>query len=211
MHIRHLGLADYHTVWQAMRDYTEKRGGAEDDALWIVEHPPVYTQGLAGKAEHILNPGNIPVVPVERGGQVTYHGPGQLIVYLLLDIKSANVGVRALVSLIEDSIIAVLAHYGVTAHARADAPGVYVDGRKIASLGLKIRKGCTYHGLALNVDMNLAPFAGINPCGLKGMKMTQLRDLGVRAGMTEVADKVIAQLRTRWQAACATDSNNTSP
>lgn len=199
MRIRHLGLADYHTTWQAMREYTETRQGVEDDALWIVEHPPVYTQGLAGKAEHILNPQDIPVVAIDRGGQVTYHGPGQLVIYLLLDIKRAGVGARALVSLIENSIIAVLARYGIAAEARADAPGVYVDGRKIASLGLKVRNGCTYHGLSLNVDMDLAPFAGINPCGLRGMEMTQLRDLGVEASMSEVASRLSAELQKQWQ------------
>lgn len=201
MHIRRLGLADYRATWQAMQDYTETRQGAEDDALWIVEHPPVYTQGLAGKAEHVLNPGNIPIVPIDRGGQITYHGPGQLVIYLLLDIKSAGVGIRALVSLIENAIIALLADYGIDAEARADAPGVYVEGRKIASLGLKVRHGCTYHGLALNVDMDLTPFSGINPCGLKGMRMTQLRDLGIHEPLPRVADKLCAQLQRHWQQA----------
>lgn len=194
MKIRHLGLAEYRSVWQAMQEYTDTRGGCEDDALWIVEHPPVYTQGLAGKAEHILNPGAIPIVPIDRGGQITYHGPGQLVVYLLWDIKSARIGIRALVSLIENSVIAVLAGYGIAAQARADAPGVYVQGRKIASLGLKVRRGCTYHGLALNVDMDLTPFSGINPCGLQGMRMTQLKDLGVETSVNAVGERVCAEL-----------------
>ena len=199
MIIRELGLCDYHDIWQAMRDYTETRGGSADDALWVVEHPPVYTQGLAGKAEHVLNPGNIPVVAIDRGGQITYHGPGQLVIYLLWDIKSAGVGVRALVSLIENSIIALLDAYGIRGEARADAPGVYVEGRKIASLGLKVRRGCTYHGLALNVDMDLAPFSGINPCGLHGMRMTQLRDLGVRVSPQEAGKRLCALLQAQWE------------
>lgn len=201
MDIRHLGLADYHATWQAMRDVTETRDGDTPDMLWVVEHPPVYTQGLAGKAEHVLNPGNIPIVPIDRGGQITYHGPGQLVIYLLLDIKRAGVGVRPLVSLIENAVIALLADYGIAAEARADAPGVYVNGCKIASLGLKVRRGCTYHGVALNVDMDLAPFAGINPCGLKGMRMTQLRDLGVAEPLPTVADKLCQHLMAQWQAA----------
>ena len=199
MDIRHLGLADYHATWQAMRDFTEARNGDTPDMLWVVEHPPVYTQGLAGKAEHVLNPGNIPIVPIDRGGQITYHGPGQLVIYLLLDIKRAGVGVRPLVSMIENAVIALLADYGIAAEARADAPGVYVDGCKIASLGLKVRRGCTYHGVALNVDMDLAPFAGINPCGLRGMRMTQLRDLGVADAMEQVAEKLVSHLLLYWE------------
>lgn len=201
MKIRTLGICDYHTVWQAMRDYTETRGASEDDALWIVEHPPVYTQGLAGKAEHVLNPGNIPIVPIDRGGQITYHGPGQLVIYLLWDIKSARLGIRALVSLIENSIIALLDDYGIAAQARADAPGVYVQGRKIASLGLKVRRGCTYHGLALNVNMDLTPFSGINPCGLQGMRMTQLKDLGVEESVEAVGERLCAELIARYRSA----------
>lgn len=199
MDIRHLGLADYHATWQAMRDVTETRDSDTPDMLWVVEHPPVYTQGLAGKAEHVLNPGNIPIVPIDRGGQITYHGPGQLVIYLLLDIKRAGVGVRPLVSMIENAVIALLADYGIAAEARADAPGVYVDGCKIASLGLKVRRGCTYHGVALNVDMDLAPFAGINPCGLRGMRMTQLRDLGVADAMEQVAEKLCLHLMVHWE------------
>lgn len=199
MDIRHLGLADYHATWQAMRDVTETRDSDTPDMLWVVEHPPVYTQGLAGKAEHVLNPGNIPIVPIDRGGQITYHGPGQLVIYLLLDIKRAGVGVRPLVSMIENAVIALLADYGIAAEARADAPGVYVEGCKIASLGLKVRRGCTYHGVALNVDMDLAPFAGINPCGLRGMRMTQLRDLGVADAMEQVAEKLCLHLMVHWE------------
>lgn len=173
-----LGLRDYREIWQAMLDYTQKRRRSpEDDVLWLVQHPPVFTQGLAGKAEHLLATGDIPVVHIDRGGQVTYHGPGQAVIYLLLDIKSADIGIRPLVSMIEQTTIDSLKPYGIQAAARADAPGVYVaDGRKIASLGLKVSRGCTYHGVAVNVDMDLSPFARINPCGLQGMKMAQIRE-----------------------------------
>lgn len=173
-----LGLCDYREIWQAMLDYTQKRRRSpEDDVLWLVQHPPVFTQGLAGKAEHLLATGDIPVVHIDRGGQVTYHGPGQAVIYLLLDIKSADIGIRPLVSMIEQTTIDSLKPYGIHAAARADAPGVYVaDGRKIASLGLKVSRGCTYHGVAVNVDMDLSPFTRINPCGLQGMKMAQIRE-----------------------------------
>ena len=180
-----LGLRDYREIWQAMLDYTQKRRrSSEDDVLWLVQHPPVFTQGLAGKAEHLLATGDIPVVHIDRGGQVTYHGPGQAVIYLLLDIKSADIGIRPLVSMIEQTTIDSLKPYGIQAAARADAPGVYVaDGRKIASLGLKVSRGCTYHGVAVNVDMDLSPFTRINPCGLQGMKMAQIREWA--AGETE--------------------------
>lgn len=161
-----------------MREFTDRRDEHTHSELWLVEHPPVYTQGQAGKPEHLLAPGDIPVVQTDRGGQVTYHGPGQLVAYLLLRLKQTGLGVRGLVSVMENSIIELLAQEGIAAEARADAPGVYVDGRKVASLGLRIRRGCSYHGLALNVDMDLAPFARINPCGYKGLEVTQLRDLG---------------------------------
>lgn len=199
MRIRHLGLRPYRQVWQAMRDYTEARDGDSEDQLWLVEHPPVYTQGLAGKPEHLLNPGNIEVVHIDRGGQITYHGPGQAVVYLLLDIKRADVGVRKLVTMIEESVISVLADYGISAFSRPDAPGVYVSGDKIASLGLKIRKGSTYHGVALNVDMDMAPFWGINPCGLVGMRMTQIRDHGVEVDTLTVLNSLSTQLQHHWQ------------
>lgn len=160
-----------------MRDYTETRDESSSDQIWVLEHPPVYTQGQAGKAEHILNPGNIPVVQVDRGGQVTYHGPGQLVIYLLLDIKRMGFGVRVLVSLIEDAIIKLLGDYQIEAKPKDGAPGVYVEQAKIASLGLRIRKGCCFHGLALNVDVDLTPFHGINPCGYAGMAVTRMADL----------------------------------
>ncbi|MCF1427021.1 MAG: lipoyl(octanoyl) transferase LipB [Shewanella sp.] len=178
LQVRHLGRQDYETVWHAMQYYTDNRDENSPDELWLVEHPPVFTQGQAGKAEHILNPGNIPVIQVDRGGQVTYHGPGQLVAYPLLDIKRRKLGVRQLVTDIEQSLVDLLKPYGIEAYAKANAPGVYVDERKIASLGLRIRKGCSFHGLALNVDMDLAPFLRINPCGYSGLEMIQCKALG---------------------------------
>jgi lipoyl(octanoyl) transferase len=175
--VRELGRVAYEPTWHAMQRFTDQRGPDTPDELWLLEHPPVFTQGQAGKAEHVLFAGDIPVVQVDRGGQVTYHGPGQLIAYLLLDVRRSKIGVRELVTRIEQSLIATLAEYGVTANAKPDAPGVYVEGAKIASLGLRIRNGRSFHGLALNVDMDLKPFARINPCGYAGLAMTQLADL----------------------------------
>ncbi|MCT7945893.1 lipoyl(octanoyl) transferase LipB [Shewanella septentrionalis] len=190
LHIRHLGKQDYESVWHAMQHYTDTRDSESHDELWIVEHPPVFTQGQAGKSEHILNAGDIPVIQVDRGGQVTYHGPGQLVVYPLLDIKRSKVGVRQLVTHIEQSIVDMLAKYDINAYAKADAPGVYVDERKIASLGLRIRKGCSFHGLALNVDMDLAPFRRINPCGYAGLEMVQCKALGGPQTVTEAGEQL---------------------
>ena len=189
---RELGQMAYEPVWHAMQRFTNERGSDAADEIWLVEHPPVFTQGQAGKAEHLLFPGDIPVVQVDRGGQVTYHGPGQLVAYLLLDVRRSGIGVRELVSRIERSLIDLLASYGVTANAKPDAPGVYVEGAKIASLGLRIRNGRSFHGLALNVDMDLQPFQRINPCGYAGMAMTQLADQV--AGPIEIAE-VSARLR----------------
>ncbi|WP_189433609.1 lipoyl(octanoyl) transferase LipB [Alishewanella longhuensis] len=183
--IRELGLQDYTQIWQAMQQFTDQRNSETLDEIWLLEHQPVFTQGQAGKAEHLLFPGKIPVVQVDRGGQVTYHGPGQLVAYVLLDIKRRNLGVRQLVTMLEQILIELLAGYQITAAAKSDAPGVYVDGAKIASLGLRIRKGCSFHGLALNVDMDLAPFSQINPCGYAGMKMIRSADLG---GPLQVSD-----------------------
>lgn len=194
LHIRHLGRQDYESVWHAMQHYTDTRNGDSPDELWIVEHPAVFTQGQAGKSEHILNPGDIPVIQVDRGGQVTYHGPGQLVVYPLLDIKRSKIGVRQLVTHIEQSIIDMLAKYDINAYAKADAPGVYVDERKVASLGLRIRKGCSFHGLALNVDMDLAPFRRINPCGYAGLEMVQCKELGGPQTVIEAGDQLIITL-----------------
>lgn len=172
-----LGRRPYLPVWQAMRELTDNRGEATPDQFWLVEHEPVFTQGQAGKPEHLLMPGDIPVVQTDRGGQVTYHGPGQVVLYPLLDVRRARLGVRELVSALENAVIAVLAEQGVVARARPDAPGVYVGEAKIASLGLRIRRGASYHGVALNVEADLAPFQRINPCGYAGMAMTRLADL----------------------------------
>lgn len=174
--VKHLGRCEYVPVWQAMQAFTAERGVDTADEIWLVEHPPVFTLGLNGKREHVLDPGDIPVVQSDRGGQVTYHGPGQLVIYLLIDLKRKQLGARDLVSAIEIATIAFLAEQGIAGRARPEAPGVYVDGRKIAALGLRIRRGCSYHGLAFNVDMNLSPFARINPCGYAGLEVTQLRD-----------------------------------
>ncbi len=192
LHIRHLGNQDYETVWHAMQHYTDNRDQDSQDELWLVEHPPVFTQGQAGKAEHILNPGDIPVIQVDRGGQVTYHGPGQLVAYPLLDIKRLKIGVRDLVTSIEQSIVDMLKGYGVDAYAKADAPGVYVNERKVASLGLRIRRGCSFHGLALNVDMDITPFQRINPCGYAGLEMVQCKSLGGPQTVNEAGEKLTA-------------------
>lgn len=193
--IRELGLLSYEPVWHAMQRFTNQRDPQTPDEVWLLQHPPVFTQGQAGKPEHLLLPGEIPVVQVDRGGQVTYHGPGQLVGYLLLDVRRLGLGVRELVSRIEQSIVAVLASYGVEAYPRPDAPGVYVDGAKIASLGLRIRNGRSFHGLALNVDMDLEPFGRINPCGYAGLRMTQLRDLvAVPPDINEVAARLSDEL-----------------
>lgn len=176
MQIRRLGQVDYQDTWRAMQEFTDQRDENTDDQLWLLQHPPVFTQGQAGKAEHVLMPGDIPVVQSDRGGQVTYHGPGQWVVYLLINLRRNGLGVRDLVDLIEQSIVAVLADSGIDSAPRPDAPGVYVAGQKIASLGLRVRRGCSYHGLALNVDMDLEPFSRINPCGHEGMAVTSLRN-----------------------------------
>nr|WP_080571178.1 lipoyl(octanoyl) transferase LipB [Stutzerimonas stutzeri] len=175
--VRELGLVEYSIAWQAMQRFTNERVADTVDEIWLLQHPRVFTQGQAGKPEHLLLPGDIPVVQADRGGQVTYHGPGQLVCYLMLDVRRLGIGVRDLVSRIESSLIDLLASYGVQALAKPDAPGVYVEGAKIASLGLRIRNGRSFHGLALNVDMDLEPFGRINPCGYAGMSMTQLADV----------------------------------
>ena len=175
--IRQLGNADYKKVWQAMQTFTDNRDENTHDELWFVEHPPVFTQGQAGKEEHLLMPGDIPVVKVDRGGQVTYHGPGQQVIYFMINLRRKKMGVRELVTLIEKGLVAALADFNIKAYAKADAPGVYVDEKKVASLGLRVRKGCSFHGLALNVCMDLEPFLRINPCGYAGLKMIQTCDL----------------------------------
>ncbi|MEW6648031.1 MAG: lipoyl(octanoyl) transferase LipB [Pseudomonadota bacterium] len=192
--IRRLGMQTYAPVWREMQRFTEERTADTPDELWLVEHPPVFTVGLNGKAEHLLNPGVIDVIQVDRGGQVTYHGPGQVVLYLLVDLRRRGLGVRALVNRMEQAVIALLADYGIAACARQDAPGVYVDGAKIASLGLRVRRGCSYHGLALNVDMDLEPFGRINPCGHPGLAVTQLRDLGVTDDLATTGEKLLVQM-----------------
>lgn len=176
MIVRTLGLVDYHDTWLAMRDFTDTRTADTTDELWLLEHPPVFTLGQAGKAEHILNAGDIPVVKTDRGGQVTYHGPGQLTGYCLFDLRRLSLGPRGFVELLEDTLVDTLIELGIPAWANRDAHGVYVGKKKIASLGLRIRKGCSYHGFSLNMNMDLAPFSRINPCGYAGLEMTQLHD-----------------------------------
>jgi len=185
-----LGVTDYGETWEAMKQFTRQRDRSTTDQLWITRHPPIYTQGLNGRAEHVLDRGEIPLLQVDRGGQVTYHGPGQLVVYCLLDLNRLGLGVKALVTRIEESVIDLLDHYRIAAHTRSGAPGVYVGEAKIAALGLRIRKGCCYHGLSLNVDMELEPFRRIDPCGYKGLAVTQLRDLGINAGIEQVGDEL---------------------
>jgi len=177
--LRRLPRADYAPTWHAMQAFTDTRDAATPDELWFLEHAPVFTQGLNGKPEHLLATGDIPVVGIDRGGQVTYHGPGQLVLYALIDLKRRGIGVRELVVALENSVIALAARHGIEASGRRDAPGVYVSDRKLASIGLRVRRGCSYHGLALNVDMDLEPFRRINPCGMAGLAMTQLADLGI--------------------------------
>lgn len=197
--VRYLGLQPYEQTWQAMSEFTEQRDQNSIDEIWLVEHTPVFTQGLAGKAEHLLTNSDIPVVKSDRGGQITHHAPGQLIAYLLINIRRKDFNVRSLVSIIEQAIIELLADFKVVALAKPDAPGVYVDGKKIASLGLKIRKGCSFHGLALNVDMDLSPFLQINPCGYAGLEMTQCRDLGITSSVAELSPLLIEKLNQNLQ------------
>jgi lipoyl(octanoyl) transferase len=192
--VRYLGLQPYLETWQKMSEFTSERTLETNDELWIVEHPPVFTQGSAGKPEHLLQQTNIPIVKSDRGGQITYHGPGQLIVYLLINLRQQKINVRAFVSVIENAIINLLAEHQVIANAKPDAPGVYVNKKKIASLGLKIRKGCSFHGLALNVDMDLSPFLQINPCGYAGLEMTQCKKEGINLPLTEIAPLLINKI-----------------
>ncbi len=176
IYVRYLGRRDYQSVWQAMKSFTDERDESTQDELWFVEHDPVFTQGQAGKEEHLIAPGNIPVIQVDRGGQVTYHGPGQQVVYVMINLKRRSMGVRQLVTGIEQSIVTLLEKYSIDSAARADAPGVYLaNGDKICSIGLRISKGCSFHGLALNVAPDLEPFSRINPCGLKGLQVTSMK------------------------------------
>jgi lipoyl(octanoyl) transferase len=196
--VRHLGVVDYLPTLESMRRLTAERNELTPDEIWLLQHPRVFTQGQAGKSEHLLAPGDIPVIQVDRGGQVTYHGPGQLVAYLMLDLRRLNLGVRELVTAMEESLVNVLASYSVEAAPKADAPGVYVNGDKIASLGLRVSRGCSFHGLALNVDMDMTPFLRINPCGYAGLKMVQLRDLlDTPPAIEEVAQRLEQVLRQR--------------
>lgn len=189
------GTWDYEPVWHAMKTFTESRSADTQDEIWVLQHRPVFTQGQAGKPEHLLFTGDIPVVQSDRGGQVTYHGPGQLMAYILVDIKRANLGPRDLVDSIEHALVELLAQYGITAQPDKDAPGVYVGKKKIASLGLRIRKGLSFHGLALNVEMDLEPFHRINPCGYAGMEMTQIADYVSQPDIQAIGQKLIASLQ----------------
>lgn len=194
LQISQLGTADYQTTWQAMQSFTAGRQTDTRDELWLLEHPPVFTVGLNGKPEHLLTPGEIPVINIDRGGQVTYHGPGQLVAYLLADIDRRGLGVQELVRTLEQAVINILGQQGIGATARRDAPGVYVEDAKIAALGLRVKKGRCYHGLALNVDMDLEPFTRINPCGYPGMAVTQLKDLGISLPIEAVSDALCEEL-----------------
>ncbi|ARB91097.1 lipoyl(octanoyl) transferase LipB [Legionella longbeachae] len=191
MKIRQLGIQNYNNVWLQMKDFTQKRQTNTEDELWLLEHFSVYTQGQAGKPEHILNPANIPVIQSDRGGQVTYHGPGQLVAYVLMDLKSKNLGIRSLVSKLEQILICVLEQYKIEGSIRCGAPGVYVKEQKIASIGLRVKNGCTYHGIALNVNMDLKPFSGINPCGFEKMEMTQISHFYPTVQLDEVNQQFV--------------------
>ncbi len=191
---RWLGRVEYEPTWRAMQRFTDARGEETPDEVWFLEHPPVFTQGMAGKAEHVLAAGDIPVVQIDRGGQVTYHGPGQLVVYPLLDLRRLKLGVRELVVALEQAVIGLCAEHGIEAAGRRDAPGVYVGGRKLASIGLRVRRGGSYHGLALNVNGDLEPFSRINPCGYAGLEVTRLADLGVTLGLRDVAARLAPRL-----------------
>lgn len=185
-----LGQAEYQSTWEAMKLFTAQRTRDTRDEIWLLEHPPVYTQGQAGKPEHLLDAHGIPVVKIDRGGQITYHGPGQVVMYVLLDLRRWGLNVRQLVRLLEQSVVKLLADHGVEAQGREDAPGVYVGGAKIAALGLKIKNGCSYHGLSFNVDMDLTPFGHINPCGYAGLRVTQARDLGIKESMEQLRQQL---------------------
>jgi lipoyl(octanoyl) transferase len=195
--VKHLGRVEYEPTWRAMQQFTESRQQGSTSEAWIVEHPPVFTQGQAGKPEHLLAVSEIPVVQSDRGGQVTYHGPGQVVIYLLLNLRDTGMGIRGLVTAIEDSIIAMLAEHHIDAESRRDAPGVYVDEAKIAALGLRVKRGFTYHGLSFNLDMDLSPFQQINPCGYQGLAVTQGAELGLSLSFDQAAKAILEQLCSR--------------
>jgi len=193
-HVRALGMVEYEPIWRAMQRFTAERTADTPDEIWLVQHPPTYTQGQAGKPEHLLNPSSIPVVKIDRGGQITYHGPGQIVAYLLLDLRRWKINVRELVRLMEQAVIDLLAEYGVSAQGREDAPGVYVGDAKIAALGLKIKNGCCYHGLSFNVDMDLSPFDNINPCGYQGLRVSQVIEFGITVPLEELQAELTQNL-----------------
>jgi lipoyl(octanoyl) transferase len=188
--IRRLGLVEYEPTWRAMQRFTDERDSTTPDEIWFLEHPPVFTLGMNANRAHVLAPGDIPVVQIDRGGQVTYHGPGQLVVYPLIDLRRAGLGIRDLVTALELSVIDLAVNHGVKAECRRNAPGVYVDGRKLASVGIRVRRGASYHGLAMNVSLDLEPFGRINPCGYEGLQMTQLADLGAASSVAAAADSL---------------------
>jgi len=192
--IRELGLQDYEPVWRSMQQFTNTRDEATADEIWFTEHERVFTLGLNTQPEHLLAPGNIPVIQIDRGGQVTYHGPGQLMIYPLIDLRRAGLGVRDLVTALEQCVVDLAAEYGIEAASRCDAPGVYVDGVKLASVGLRIRRGSSFHGMALNVDVDLEPFSRINPCGFKGLELTDLARLGAERDLANVRDRLLPHL-----------------
>lgn len=192
--IRRMAPQDYETCWRAMRQFTDQRDETVPDEIWLLEHHPVFTQGQNGKPEHILAPGNIPIIQVDRGGQVTYHGPGQLVAYTLIDLKRKKLTIRELVTRLEQSVIDFLKEYDIHAAAKREAPGVYIDGKKICSVGLRIRRGCSYHGLAFNIAMDLEPFSRINPCGFQGLEVTQLAEFDSQTNINEASLKLINYL-----------------
>ena len=188
--VKNLGERPYLNIWQTMKSFTDSRDECAADEIWFVQHPSVYTLGQRGRVEHLLTPGDIPVVHSDRGGEVTYHGPGQLVCYLLLDVRRLQLGVRGLVTAIEQSIVQLINSYGVVAESNPGAPGVYVCGKKLAALGLRIRKGCSYHGFSLNVDMDLGPFSNINPCGFKNLEVVDMKRLGIDRSMIEIMEEL---------------------
>jgi lipoyl(octanoyl) transferase len=196
--VRRPGRVPYEPTWRAMQDFTTQRDASTPDELWLVEHPPVYTLGQAGKAEHLLHVTDIPLVKIDRGGQITYHGPGQVVGYLLLDLHRRGLKVREMVNLLEQALIDCIADYGLDARRKDGAPGVYIDGAKVAALGLRVKNGCSYHGLSLNVDMDLTPFTWINPCGYSGLQTIQLKDFGVTEGPEDVATRLLGHLQRHF-------------
>ena len=198
MIVRRPGRVPYEPTWRAMQDFTTQRDASTPDELWLVEHPPVYTLGQAGKAEHLLHVTDIPLVKIDRGGQITYHGPGQVVGYLLLDLHRRSLKVREMVNLLEQALIDCIADYGLDARRKDGAPGVYIDDAKVAALGLRVKNGCSYHGLSLNVDMDLTPFTWINPCGYSGLQTIQLKDFGVTEGPEDVATRLLGHLQRHF-------------